>query len=232
MHIDDDRNFKTLISLFFFEFLDAFLPDVAAFVEKDAGFELLDKELFTNRRRGRRHADLAVKVKFRGDDTFFLIHIEAQGRPQHEFGERMLFYDVFLMDKYRIKVYPIALFTHATPNRAEPNVYEVAFPNKTVLKFHYDVIQLNRIPWRKFLDVQNPASTALMAKMDIPVRDRPKVRSECFRMLATLRLDAAKSKVIGAFIDSYLTLTERESLQFTSGSRMNGSRKYSRRQWK
>ena len=90
----------------------------------------------------------------------------------------------------------------------------VSFPGKTVLKFEYSVIQLNRLPWRRFVKQENPVASALMAKMKMSVKDRPKVKAECLRLLASLKLDPARTTLIGGFIDSYLTLTAQELKQY------------------
>lgn len=87
----------------------------------------------------------------------------------------------------------------------------VTFPGKTVLKFNYTVIQLNRLRWRDFLDQPNPVATALMTQMQVAHEDRPKVKAECLHLLATLKLNPAKSRVIGVFIESYLKLTAAEN---------------------
>jgi hypothetical protein len=74
------------------------------------------------------------------------------------------------------------------------------------LQFNYDVIQLNRLNWRDFVRNQNPVASALMAKMNIAPEERPRVKLECLRLLATLRLDPAKMQLISGFIDTYLQL--------------------------
>jgi predicted transposase YdaD len=52
-----------------------------------------------------------------------------------------------------------------------------------------------------------------MSKMNIAPEDRPRVKFECLRLLATLRLDPARMKLISGFIDTYLRLnTEEEQL--------------------
>jgi hypothetical protein len=79
-----------------------------------------------------------------------------------------------------------------------------------VLQFNYDVIQLNRLNWRDFVQQQNPVASALMAKMKIAPKDRRLVKLECLRLLATLRLDPAKLKLISGFIDTYLRLSAEE----------------------
>jgi flagellar biosynthesis/type III secretory pathway protein FliH len=45
-------------------------------------------------------------------------------------------------------------------------------------------------------------------------RERPKVKAECLRMLASLKLDPARTTLIGGFIDSYLQLTAQEMKQY------------------
>ncbi|MGI4790532.1 MAG: hypothetical protein ACRYFS_16975 [Janthinobacterium lividum] len=90
----------------------------------------------------------------------------------------------------------------------------MAFPGETVLQFKYRVIQLNRLPWRRFVRQENPVASALMAKMKMSVRDRPKVKAECLRLLAALKLDPARTTLIGGFVDSYLTLTAQEMKQY------------------
>ena len=46
------------------------------------------------------------------------------------------------------------------------------------------------------------------------VRDRPKVKAECLCLLAGLKLDPARTTLIGGFIDSYLSLTAQELKQY------------------
>ncbi|MEO7716417.1 MAG: DUF4351 domain-containing protein [Capsulimonas sp.] len=225
--MDHDRLFKELLSNFFGEFVDLFLPKVSAYLDRDAAFVAMDKEVFTDITLGEKHeVDVLMKAKFRGEETFFLIHVENQAKAQSHFPKRMFRYFARLTEKYDIPIYPVVIFSYDAPQRPEPNRYTVAFPNKTVLRFDYDVIQLNRLPWRRFVKQDNPVASALMAKMKMRAQDRPKVKAECLRLLASLRLDPAKSTLIGGFIDSYLELTaqemkqyEREFTQFTPEER-------------
>lgn len=53
-----------------------------------------------------------------------------------------------------------------------------------------------------------------MAKMRMSVRDRPKVKAECLRLLASLKLDPARATLIGGFVESYLSLTAQEMRQY------------------
>jgi hypothetical protein len=44
--------------------------------------------------------------------------------------------------------------------------------------------------------------------------DRPKVKAECLRLLVTLKLDSAKTRLISKFVDSYLRLDVKEEQTF------------------
>jgi predicted transposase YdaD len=85
-----------------------------------------------------------------------------------------------------------------------------------VLKFNYQVIQLNQLNWRDFLNSQNPVASALMSKMNIAPADRPKVKAECLRLLVTLKLNPAKMQLISGFIDTYLRLNKIEEQKFAA----------------
>lgn len=116
----------------------------------------------------------------------------------------------------------MVIFSYDAPNRAEPATHRVEFPDKTVLEFNYEVIQLNRLNWRDYLRNENPVASALMAKMAMKPAERPRrprVKLECLRLLATLRLNPARMQLISGFIDSYLKLNRQEELTFQESAR-------------
>ncbi len=153
--MDHDRLFKQLLRTFFAEFLALFLPDVAGYVEPGS-LEFLDKEIFTDLTAGERHeVDMLVECQFRGRDACFLVHVETQASAQENFGGRMFRYFARLHEKFTVPVYPIALFTYDVPQRAEPDVYEVMFPDLDVLAFRFRTIQLNHLNWRDFVRQPN-----------------------------------------------------------------------------
>ena len=159
---------KELLTTFFAEFVQAFLPNVAQFLEPDS-LLFLDKEVFTDIAQGEKHqVDLLVKARFRGqeergEDAFFLVHVENQATAQTDFPARMFGYFARLTEKHKLPVYPVVIFSYDAPHRQEPDVYQVVFPGKSVLRFEYTVIQLNRLSWRQFVQQPNPAATALMS---------------------------------------------------------------------
>jgi hypothetical protein len=126
----------------------------------------------------------------------------------------MFFYFARLHQIYRQPVYPIVIFSFDEPYRPEPSTYTVEFPDFKVVEFNFAAIQLNRLKWRDYLQHPNPVAAALMAKMSIAPADRPKVKAECLRLLATLRLDPARTELISGFVDTYLQLDSQEEQTF------------------
>jgi len=216
-NIKHDRLFKELLKTFFVEFLELFFPTLRS--EIDSSYlEFLEQEIFTELKSGEKYnADLVVKTKLKsGGETFLLIHVESQAQYETNFEQRMFRYFAFLLHNHGLPVYPIAVLSFDSPRTEQPNHYEVVIANKVILQFDYDVIQLNRLNWRDFMRPKNPVATALMAKMRIEKNDRWRVKLECLRLLATLKLDPAKTKLISGFIDTYLQLSVDEETQFKS----------------
>jgi hypothetical protein len=212
--IDHDGLFKELIETFFWEFLELFLPQVLDYVEPDE-VTFLRQEIYSSiGSEEKRIIDLLAQVKFRGQGSYFLFHLEPQASVQAEFERRMFCYFARLHEKYNLPIYPVVIFSYDSPRKAAESQYQVAFPDFQVLRFNFHTIQLNRLNWRDYLSRPNPVASALMAKMQIAKADRPKVKIECLRMLATLKLDPGRTEFIAKFVDTYLRLNQEEEHQF------------------
>ena len=212
--INHDQKFKELISTFFIEFLDLFLPELARMIELNS-VVFREQEYFVDLVEGEtKIIDLLAEVKLSGEEATVLIHIEPQSTSRTSFPQRLFFYFSRLHQKHLKRIYPIALFSYDQPAEAAKSQYRVEFPNLKVLEFNFTAIQLNRLNWRDFIDRPNPVAAALMAKMSIERKDRPKVKAECLRLLVTLKLDPAKSQLISQFVDSYLRLNVKEEKTF------------------
>jgi hypothetical protein len=184
-----DQCFKELISTFFLEFLELFMPELAALVEPDS-VRFLQQEYFTDVLAGEKKIiDLLAEVKLRGRDVTIVIHFEAQSASESDFNRRLFYYFSVLHQRQRKDIYPIVVFSFDKPFRAESDQYQVEIAGLRVLDFRFKAIQLNRMNWRDYLDQPNPVAAALMAKMKIAPEDRPKVKAECLRLMVTLKLD-------------------------------------------
>ena len=139
---------------------------------------------------------------------------EHQSSSEADFQRRMFFYFAQLHRKYLEPVYPIAIFSFDKPQREEQDKYRVRLPGLDVLEFNFLKIQLNQLNWRDFLKQKNPVAAALMSKMKIDPQDRAKVKVECLRSIATLKLDPARVSILSGFVDSYLNLNRAEEVEF------------------
>lgn len=212
--IDHDRLFKELISTFFVEFLDLFLPHVANAIDRDS-VRFLPQEYFADLTSGEDQiVDLLAEVQLAGETMGFLIHLEAQSYSEQQFSRRIFFYFARLHQKYLKPIYPIVVFSFDEPQREEPHTYTMNLLGREILAFNFEAIQLNRLHWRDYLNQPNPVAAALMAKMKIAPSDRPKVKAECLRLLATLKLDPARTRLISGFVDTYLRLNAQETQIF------------------
>jgi hypothetical protein len=208
--LDHDRLFKELLTTFFLDFLALFASELSREVDP-ASVEFLEKELYTDVVAGDRHeVDLLVKLRRRGHDSCVLVHVESQATAAAAFGQRMFRYFARIEARHGLPVYPVALFSYERPRRPEPGAFRIRLPGLDVLHFRFLVVQLNRLSWRAFLRHPNPVAAALMSRMRIAVGERPRVKLECLRMLATLRLDPARTRLVSGFLDTYLRLTAPE----------------------
>ena len=198
--INHDQLFKELLTVFFVEFLELFFPVVLEYLDTET-ITFLDKELFINTVQGEKKImDIVASAKFQQQDYSFLIHIENESKSNTDFNERLFRYFCTLFLRYNRPVYPIVVFSYDKPKRLDKSSFVIDFPDKQVLNFDYEIVQLNSLDWRNFINQKNPVAAALMAKMDINVEDRPKVKAECLRLLVTLELDPAKMELISGFV--------------------------------
>ncbi len=105
-------------------------------------------------------------------------------------------------------------YSHDSPQAPEPNCYRIDFPNKKILEFNYEVIQLNQLQWQAFVNQRNPLASALMSKMRMDVQERPIVKLISLQLLASLGLNPAQMQLISGFIDTYLKLNPEEKIRF------------------
>ncbi|MDZ7750170.1 MAG: DUF4351 domain-containing protein [Gammaproteobacteria bacterium] len=116
---DHDSPWKEALERYFPEFLALLFPEVHAGNDWSRGHSFLDKELqqvVRDAEAGRRHADKLVRVcAADGAETWVLVHVEVQGRPEAAFAERMFTYHYRLLDRYARDVVSLAVLADASP---------------------------------------------------------------------------------------------------------------------
>ena len=211
MRIDHDRIFKELLTTFFQEFIELFFPEFQGRIDWSS-LKFLSNEAYSDKPQ-KRQVDLLAQVRLIDQDQmFFLIHLEHQAQPQKDFEKRMFDYYCYLTISYQLPVFPIALLSYAAPRRQEPHSHTIQILGKQIVDFQYQVLQLNQMPWRQFINSTNPVAAALMAKMKIEVADRPLVKLQCLRLILSLQLDESKMRLIAGFVETYLVLSAEENL--------------------
>lgn len=212
--IDHDALFKRLLNTYLFDFIRLFIPGLMQHIDASS-LTFLDKELFVDiMGKDRRESDIVAKVRFRDSEVYFIILVEPMSYSQTNFPARLLLYLALLYKDHGLLVYPIVLYSYDEPYRPEPDTIRFDFPNKNVLTFNYEVIQLNRLNWKDFVDVQNPIASALMAKMKIDPKDKAIAKAACMKMMLSLELSPEESSLIAGIIHTYIRLTPAESVVF------------------
>ena len=143
--------------------MEGFAPEIHEVLDPKS-IHFLDKELIQARgeQRKTKLVDLVARVRLAGEDGFVLVHVEHQARRDRELGRRMFLYAAWLIQRYGLPVYPILLTSYEQPTDAEPDRFHMDVRGFRVLDFRYRVVQLNRLNWRAYARLKNPAAMALM----------------------------------------------------------------------
>ena len=206
--MDHDRLFKELLRTFFIEFLELFFPTLAIRVDRTQAPQFLDKENFGELASDtRREMDLVAQLRLIDTQAYFIVHLEHEARSPDPLPERMFCYFSRTWDRYRLPVYPIAIFSFGS-RKPRPEGFHLHIHDRAVLDFRYATVELRRLDWRRFVDQPNLVACALMSRMRIARKDRGRVKFQCLRMLAGLGLDKSKTRQISHFVDSYLILNK------------------------
>ena len=152
------------------------------------------------------------------------MHVELQAKFESDFGIRLLKYNALLLEKYKLPVYSVVIFSFSRPTKMQSDVLDISFGDLSGLHFPYKVVQLNRLDWREYANRLNPVAVAFLAKMKVAPEDRVEVKLQCMRDLIALRLDRKQEAIVSEFIDTYLVLSESEEHSYELAlERMNAT---------
>ena len=211
--MDHDALFKMLLKrpAIFKGLFDAFLPEAGKFVDFNH-LVFVDKERITIDGR-KRTGDLLVKTRFRKQPAGVLIHLEHQAQPDSNLARRMLEYFLLDWQEYNMPVYPIAVLSYKQATLHSLAPLELDFPNKRVLHFDFDVIDLPSMKAEAFIKLKNPAALALAARMKTDPKDRVALARDFFLSLACTKIMREEKDLVAGFFSNYQPLSSQESLQ-------------------
>ena len=210
-----DQLFKELLRAFFHEFMELFFPDVA--VRLDFGrVRFLDKEVFTDLPEGRqREADNIIEVyTLKGEPEILLIHIETEAERRNEFPYRMFEYYMLLRLRFRLPVFPVAIYLSPGAGGLTKEMYTEGPFAQEVIRYSYAVVGMPDLSADDYQTSDNPLAASLSAFMRVSRLGRAVQKLLSLRQVAVSDLDEARKTLLTYVIQTYLPLSEAEDNEF------------------
>src|SRR5437660_2550588 len=223
--MDHDQRFKTLIKVFFQDFLVLFFKDWAARLDASA-VEWLDKEVFMEPPEGPRHVlDLVGKLPTKEsvfqpragepDQWLALVHIEIES-PDKAAPLRPRMFDAYtqLRRTHRLPVLPIGIFLRVGLDGIGVDVYEEHFWEFRPVHFEYLYVGLPALDGLEYIQGENWLGVALAALMRMP-RDRVAwLGAEALKRIKDAPLTDQRRFLLGECVQAYLPLDEEQQREF------------------
>jgi flagellar biosynthesis/type III secretory pathway protein FliH len=90
----------------------------------------------------------------------------------------------------------------------------ITLAERNVIRFQFQVVQLNLCNWEEFRERENAAAAALMTQMNIAPADRPLVKQVCYEIIQKLKLTEEQKQFLAGYVEHYMHLDERENTIF------------------
>ncbi|PCJ19616.1 MAG: hypothetical protein COB02_07675 [Candidatus Cloacimonadota bacterium] len=211
---DHDAIFKQVLTSFFKDFIEMFLPILALQIDFN-NIEFIDKEIFHHgTSRSRTFLDLVCKASMldkNQKEKLILVHIEVQSTKDNKMAERMLDYYCHLRIKHHLDVVPIVLFADDAKWRKEvKNSYDMSFNNETFLHFEYKQIKLKHLNVKDYMNSKKPLAYALMAKMDLSHVDKKELMGQIAKFISNGRISKNKQALLYTMCYKYLILNNED----------------------
>ena len=217
----NDELLKAIFEDNFPDFLRFMYPDADATFDLERGLTFMDKELleiipFRERKKGKRVADLLVKVYLKdGSEKWILVNTEIEGGHDSDFSHRIFQYFYRLLDRYRVPVETIAVFTGG---RSQPCTDEYHFAVfRTSLRFQYLSYQIFDHDESELLDMDNIFAYIVLAcqkaldEDKVPEQELAEQRSTIARRLIETN-KYSKDRIMSflVFLKSFLFIRDKE----------------------
>lgn len=217
----NDELLKAIFEDNFPDFLRFMYPDADATFDLGRGLTFMDKELleiipYRERKKGKRVADLLVKVYLKdGSEKWILVNTEIEGGHDSDFSHRIFQYFYRLLDRYRVPVETIAVFTGG---RSQPCTDEYHFAVfRTSLRFQYLSYQIFDHDESQLLDMDNIFAYIVLAcqkaldEDKIPEQEIAEQRSTIARRLIETN-KYSKDLIMSflVFLKSFLFIRDKE----------------------
>ncbi len=148
------------------DFLRAFLPEIFDFADFSV-LEYVDKEHPRSGRKPRRRGDLLLKVRWRGRDAMFLIHVESQAKAQDVIVERAAEYCLRDSIQYRLPVMPLVLLTYPKSDKPVSGEIDWQFGSLASIHVRCPLLRFGGMDPEPFLMSDNVAALAMASLMNL-----------------------------------------------------------------
>jgi hypothetical protein len=220
---DYDNPWKSVIELYFRDFLRLFFPAIEADIDWSKPIVFLDKELQKVVRDAeipKRYADKLVQVhRLNGQKTLVICHIEVQGQWEGDFTVRMYSYNYRLRDRYNCPVVSLAILADDShtwrPQHFQDELWgcstDFRFPMVKLLDYQND--------WATLATSRNPFAVVVMAHLKTKeTHNQPEARKQWRYQLTTMLYDQGYGEQdileLNNFLDWLMALPEAFERQF------------------
>ena len=224
MIVDQDTQWKEIITDLWEDFVEFFLPQAYPFVDFSKKPVFLEQELHKlirdKEKKGKRINDKLVKVFLKdGSNHRFLLHIEVQSSEKTEFLKRMFTYFYRIFDKHKEKFTAIAIYTgKKTPKQYDRFTYDFF---GTKVTYIFNTYRVEKVKKKDLLHSKNPFALAVLAAQYLNATEndaekRLHFKMKIFRLAVERNYSKEKTVSLIQFINFLLVLSEDYELKFNN----------------
>ncbi|MGI0493616.1 Rpn family recombination-promoting nuclease/putative transposase [Alkalinema pantanalense CENA528] len=222
---DYDNPWKSVIEVYFRDFLRFFFPTIETDVDWSKPIVFLDKELQKVVRDAevpKRYADKLVQVyRVNGEPALVICHIEVQGQWEGNFAARMYSYNYRLRDRYDCPVVSLVILADESetwrPQQFQDELWGCA------TDFRFPIVKLldYQVDWNTLAAIRNPFAVVTMAHLKTKeTHNQPQARKTWRYRLTTMLYDQGYGEQdileLHNFLDWLMKLPEVLEKQFQS----------------
>ncbi len=223
-----DIRHKETLTLFLKEYFELFFPDIAGKIKFETA-KFLDKELIalfggtkkTGKKDQHRITDALILVEAEISDKkqpeLIMIHWEQESQRKQTHEERMFHYFCGIYFKFRLPVFPIAMFTDTHKWRKPvKKKFKISLFGHTVSEYNYHLIKLKNFRASEFEKKadKNPLAAAYLPLTDYPKKDRPVIKAKAVRGIAKKLPPGRKQSTLYSLIQESIKLDKKEEKQY------------------
>ncbi len=231
----DDTLWKGILEDLFDDFLRFVYPNADEIFDMARGFEFLDKELEDifpqTDEENIRYVDKLVKVWLKdGTEKWILFHVEAQGKTEKNFSERMYIYNYRIRDKFNCKIAAWAILVDKN-KKFLPTCFKESYLGTTIT-YEFNMLKIINQDEEALRKMDNPFAivvlTVLLAlkktkKNELELID---LKMDLVKELMKRNIEKKKIKALMNFLQYYVRFNSENTLIFEKKLEQFKGKKY------